>query len=338
MSSFTEPINKTDDIPSLPSQHSAFHYTNGLITKENLSIAIPRSIKLSSATKQLGSNQDWVSSGSNDHFHWLVVLDGHGKGNVLNKLSLLDWNALLIEFKDDVNSMITHINKENLTFNKNTGKKYNHFRDGSTCSIVKIYPEYIECHTIGDSQVGIMINNKDCYFTTNHDSTNMSEIDRLKPEGVITSDTWKHHIINDTDLTMITGKYFHFNHPTKDIVDKLAMSRALGHNIGTIFPISQALETFRIDYTKNDSIIIIAATDGLWDIVYDKELILKKFYHDTNDELYKTNKSTDMPVNNLITHAENMWTQKWNVLYEGDVSISQFPNPDDIGIACISII
>ena len=143
---------------------------------------------------------------------------------------------------------------------------------------------------------------------------------------------------NDTDLTMITGKYFHFNHPTKDIVDKLAMSRALGHNIGTIFPISQALETFRVDYTKNDSIIIIAATDGLWDIVYDKELILKKFYHDTNDELYKTNKSTDMPVNNLITHAENMWTQKWNVLYEGDVSISQFPNPDDIGIACISII
>ena len=73
------------------------------------------------------------------NFKYLVVLDGHGKGNVIKQLKTLDWNQILFEneFADEV---LISINK--LLVNDQNGTISDNFRDGSTCSIVKMFDLY----------------------------------------------------------------------------------------------------------------------------------------------------------------------------------------------------
>ena len=304
--------------------HSYGHYTNDLVGEEKLTSNC-KDIHSGVALKLIGSRQDWVIKGHNDRFHFIVVLDGHGKGNVIKQLKTFDWNKILLEneFADEV---ILSINK--LLVNDKNGDIADNYRDGSTCSIVKMYDTYIECYTIGDSQVAIKINDE-YFFTVNHDADNSDEVERLSNQDNVTiSDTWKSKTLNNNDVTMVLGKYFDFpsiNHSTKD---RIAMTRSLGHNYGTEFSTLQQFETFRIDYTKNDDVIIIAATDGLWDIVHDKNEILNTF----QSEMKAVSGNT--ALTRLINRAENKWMQKWNYCWQSKiVEQTKIGNPDDIGIA-----
>ncbi len=309
--------------------HSNNHYTRGL-NEEKSKITTTKSkiIESGVAVKLIGSKQDWVLKGSNELFKYLVILDGHGKGNVVNKLKGLDWNTILVEHNERPDHLILNIN-EYLSIDNSTSisKPVDNFRDGTTCSIVKMYDTYIECYTIGDSQVGIKINDN-YFYTTNHDADNKDEVTRLtRDESVFMLDTWKSDILNDNDITMVKGKYFDFPAANNDKKDRIAMTRALGHNYNDKFSTLQVFEIFRIDYTKNDDVIIIAATDGLWDVVHDKNLILDTFYEEA-----KTVKA-HIALTRLINRTENKWTQKWNYYWEGEkTSETRIGNPDDIGI------
>ena len=310
--------------------HSINHYTNALNDEEKNTSSEVYSNKIHSgvAVKLIGSQQDWVIKGHNDKFHFTVVLDGHGKGNVVNKLKLLDWNKILLEneFADQV---LLSINKF-LSCDKH-GKIADHFRDGSTCSIVKMYDTYIECYTIGDSQIGIKINNE-YFYTVNHDADNTDEVKRLSNEDDISiTDTWKSCVLNNTDITMVLGKYFDFPSIHHDTTDRIAMTRSLGHNYGDKFSTLQLFEIFRIDYKKNDDVVIISATDGLWDVVHDKNLILDTFCNEAKAV------SGNTALSRLINRAENKWMQKWNYCWKSKiVEQTKIGNPDDIGIAYLS--
>jgi len=307
--------------------HSSNHYTN-VLSEEKTTIIQPRKYrKITSgvAIKLLGSKQDWVIKGKNDLFRYLVVLDGHGKGNVLNKLVKLEWNELLLSHNNRPDHLLKAIN-EYLALDSNNSIA-NNYRDGSTCSIVKMFESYIECYTIGDSQVGIKINN-DYFYTKNHDLDNEEDVNRLKEDkNVIITDTWKGKVLNDNDITMTKGKYFDYPNISTTAKDRIAMTRALGHNYGRHFSTLQEFDLFRIDYTSDDSVTIIAATDGLWDVVHDKNAILSKFEEETITHNAHT------AITRLMNRTENKWTQKWNYYWEGKlVEQTQFPNPDDIGI------
>ena len=313
--------------------HSSNHYTNSLSEEKNTSISNinydkPKRIDSGVAVKLLGSKQDWCLKGTNELFKFLVILDGHGKGNVVNKLKGLDWNTILLEHNERPDHLILNINEYlSIDNSTSTSKPADNFRDGTTCSIVKMYDTYIECYTIGDSQVGIKINDN-YFYTTNHDADNKDEVTRLaRDDSVIMLDTWKSEILNDNDITMVKGKYFDFPVANNDKKDRIAMTRSLGHNYNDKFSTLQEFEIFRIDYTKNDDVIIIAATDGLWDVVHDKNLILDTFHEEA-----KTVKA-HIALTRLINRTENKWTQKWNYYWEGELKEqTRFQNPDDIGI------
>ena len=307
--------------------HSNSHYTNGL-SEEKTTIVQPRKYKKVTsgvAIKLLGSKQDWVTKGQNDLFKYIVVLDGHGKGNVLNELTKLKWNELLLSHNDRPDHLLTAIN-EYLALGSD-GSTPNNFRDGSTCSIVKMFESYIECYTIGDSQVGIKINN-DYFYTKNHDLDHEEDVNRLKEDkNVVITETWKGQVLNDNDITMTKGKYFDYPNISTSVKDRIAMTRALGHNYGKHFSTMQEFHLFRIDYNSDDNVTIIAATDGLWDVVHDKNAILSKFEEETITHNAHT------AITRLMNRTENKWLQKWNYYWEGKlVEQTQFPNPDDIGI------
>ena len=121
--------------------HSNNHYTNGL-SEEKTTILQPKKYKKITsgvAVKLLGSKQDWVIKGKNDLFKYLVVLDGHGKGNVLNQLTKLKWNELLLTHNERPDHLLKAIN-EYLALGPNSFTiNADNFRDGSTCSIVKMF-------------------------------------------------------------------------------------------------------------------------------------------------------------------------------------------------------
>ena len=301
-------------------QHSENHYTNGLIKNvsdsESDSESAPNVVWCGSKTKQLGSRQDFTITGWSRYFTWLVVCDGHGKGKVLNILSKFEWGYYIEKYEDDIDKLIEEL--------KTILSKTNNFRDGSTCSIVKIYEDKIVAHTIGDSMVAIKINDK-YYYTKNHDANNHDEIERITHMGSRISDTWKSDILGETKLTMKVGKYFHFINPlNENISDTLAMTRSLGHNIYTQFPILNKFDTLTINTNKSDKIIIIAATDGLWDVVYNPEKILDDFEKDGYDST---------ALDRLMNRTEEKWCQTWDYVFEGNSSKNKFPNPDDIGIS-----
>lgn len=309
--------------------HSSNHYTNSL-SEEKTTIIQPRKYrKITSgvAIKLLGSKQDWVIKGKNELFRYLVVLDGHGKGNVVNQLMNLKWNELLLTHNERPDHLLTAINDYLILGPYDFTLLTDNFRDGSTCSIVKMFESYIECYTIGDSQVGIKINDN-YFYSTNHDADNKDEMERLTNDSnVVITETWKSHVLNDDDITMVKGKYFDHPTPYDDKKDRIAMTRALGHNYGKHFSTLQEFELFRIDYTKDDNVTIIAATDGLWDVVHDKNAILDKF----EQESIEHNPHT--AISRLINRTENKWTQKWNYYWENEMAEqTKFPNPDDIGI------
>ena len=98
--------------------------------------------------------------------------------------------------------------------------------------------------------------------------------------------------------------------------DILAMSRALGHDFATL----QRFEEIKISINTHSKIKILAATDGLYDMLYEKEPL----------RIYSNYKAVD--YTNL---AKKRWMQIWN-LYDdttGVVTPVSFQSDmDDIGV------
>ena len=273
---------------------------------------------LSGGTNLIGKKQDKVFVGTNELFKWIVVLDGHGKGKVVEKLGKIDWNSLLYNFNDPKKLM----NQINLYLcYEIDGSLQKNIGDGTTCSIVKIYKDKIIIHWIGDSDVGVKIN-QDIYFMDIHNNFNNYELERLADENISSLPSWTPRVLDgEYNITMVPGRYF--DHPyrypldTSDKYyveesmrykkrDRLSMTRALGHNDGLTFATLQKFDTKKFDITSTDKISIIAATDGLWDVLNETN---KNALFEQALNHYEYNKN---PVHQLLQKAEFLWNIDWN--------------------------
>ena len=296
-------------------------------------------------TKLLGSKQDYVICGSRDEYKYHVILDGHGKGLVVNILSTINWDEI-VEYHESPHQMIHHINKYIIT-NKNTLEYANNKMDGSTCIIVIIFEKIgvIKTYNIGDSMCGIKINDT-IHFTKMHDVHHQEEVQRLKQQNILFDHAPSLKIIStdNRDATMVDGTYFNFKYIYPDDtpippeqfnskVDRIAMTRSLGHNHGYHFTTLQEFECETYRYTPgSDSVTIITGTDGLWDILSPdgSKNIFKKIEKSNSSNL----------VNELLEFAEKMWKCKWNYHipkgyagYGDKPLITNLGGCDDIGIA-----
>ena len=301
----TSPIMSSPiDIPKVDSSE-----LSGVETAEELNVVVP--VVITSAINQLGSGQDFVTYGQIENkFDYLVVADGHGRGKITELLSSpsFDWEDIVMN--DSGETILSAINKEiELKVNDT-------YRDGSTITIAKIYPTQIKVYSMGDSQAQIKIN--EVYYKTNND--NIASVANEIKEGTIevANPHWSQHILNDTDITVTEGRYFILTNG-----EKLAMIRALGHELSTL----QKMNELTLPIELDDEVSILVATDGLWDVVYEPELLSKFPEYDAAD---------------FTKLASDRWDQEWNYIVPSiftDASGNAFPiekmkvdSADDVGV------
>ena len=259
------------------------------------------------------SKQDWVNFGKNDDFDYMIVSDSHGCLN--NKMMLIDlfnetdWSEIL-----STDTWCEEIIKKS---NINT------FRVGATLTVLKIYPDTIECYWIGDSSAKIYTFDKEnnaslLWSTKDHDYNNkndyesMLEDTELFPKMVIKK-TYDIQAITPTMILSVPSKSFTIG---KEGVN---MTRVLGHQ-GCFA--KYGFDKTVIDREKNTTYKIVAATDGFWQVMSDEDIpfISDK---DNNSEC-------------LAKNAMGRWGQAWD--HDNSFNVIEkniyFPNHnwDDVGV------
>ena len=247
----------------------------------------------------LGSNQDYTITGSTNMFDYLIILDGHGVGECIKSAKLFDWEKIVSN--NSAKQILNAINRELLLHCTSLAG------DGATISIVKIYKDKVHVIWLGDSQVHILVD--DTYYkTTNHNTENDMECKR-ETNIISLNNTFK--VISENKCKQISSKYFVLSNG-----DVLAMSRALGHDFVTL----QRFDEIEIPLNINSTVKILAATDGLYDMLYEEEPL----------RIYSNYKAID-----YTTLAKKRWMQQWN-LYDDNLNlltpVTFQSDMDDIGV------
>ena len=268
---------------------------------------------LSSAEKQLGSKQDFITTGSTEEFDYIVEADGHGsqaRGSAcINFIRSVDWSTLLLT-ENPINVLSDAIAS-------NPALKHNYL-SGSTLSIAKIYKDRIELINVGDSQTAVFIDGKLVYINETHDLCNAVEKERMTFLTSKTKSGIKLCILSPTQIYMkpVNLSVFELGQGTKLTI---ASTQSMGHcNITGLNP-----SYMTIPYTLDQQVRVFAWSDGISDMMNLK--------HDLSDLL-------SMTVDQLINKYEQRWKQDWIVCAdENDITstaVAGFPddNYDDISL------
>ena len=254
---------------------------------------------ISSGTEALGSNQDYTITGSTNLFDYLIIMDGHGVGECIKQAKLFNWKTIVSN--TSAKAILNAINRELLLHCKSLAG------DGTTISIVKIYQDKLHVLWLGDSQVHILVD--DIYYkTTNHNTENNMECKR-ETNIIELNKTFK--VVSENICKQISSKYFVLSNG-----DVLAMSRALGHDFATL----QRFDEIEIPLNINSTIKILAATDGLYDMLYEEEPLRRYLNYTAKD---------------YINLAKNRWMQVWNIYDESSETLTPVSfqhDMDDIGV------
>lgn len=225
-----------------------------LTNRHNIAVKGKSMMTLEGLETQVANKQDMVRTGkhmvSGKYHAWMVVADGHGVGTIINAFKSADWNVIM-----EGDNTMALIYK--LIGSLNTDC------DGATLSVVKITPLGIKSWWIGDSQIRIFNNHKLLWKSANHNSRNEKEMKRIRESGIKTEASWTLSVIDRECLGMKRSRYIH--HVIDGGVEKLAMTRVLGHNNGA----HPFVESHFIPFNKcgNDAWKVVVASDGLWDMV-----------------------------------------------------------------------
>ena len=312
------------------------------------------------------NKQDVAMSGSTPDFDWVLVADGHGNGlnkHILKRLFLrMDWDVVLSDenfYKDTIDKDGEYTSTLYKSIKNASLDNYNSKLMGVGCtfSVIKIFPERFECYHIGDSTIKIyecspenatrIMKSEDHDF--NHSDTEILKTRKCGLEhpfrqtnmwintegGVKTKALWCPNVLDAQNVTMVPSFYVSF-----DDGSKINMSRALGHipssdiiekfeSAGLELSLSQQSLTKKIIPRNPDKkYAVLAATDGLWDMVCDKDdKILAGFICEDSENASK----------NIARFAKARWLQEWNYTFPGKKTekiVQKERNIDDIGIAC----
>jgi serine/threonine protein phosphatase PrpC len=253
---------------------------------------------LTDALKQSKNAQDFVVTGKYNSidgsaydFHWMVVADGHGIapegwGSVIDIFRIIPWativekNTTAEEFNKDVNGYLEGINTNS---------------NGSTLSIVKIFPEYIDCYWAGDSQIRIYEDTKSIFESLGHNARNPQEMERISKftREVEITQTYDMKLLAPNIVTMedAGGKYFKF-----DFWNTFNMTRNFGHQNLT----EEFLEHKRINRNPKLNYKVIVASDGLWDMI------------ESFDNFYLSSPHTTAVE--ICNKADTRWNQEWTFI------------------------
>ena len=249
---------------------------------------------------------------------FMVVCDGHGKGNIISCLRKLDWVDIMSSSNTPIETIKTILN---------TIEEYKPSRgDGSTITIMLMADNPtpgIRIWWIGDSSCRVYNNGIEIWRSTDHNSESEREKAMIKNKKIREEKAWDLSVIDDTTMTMKISSYFHFG----DYIDngiikeeKINMTRALGHG-GSC---NQEEETHFIPFDKALSPSlwrVVMGSDGLWDMICNQ------------DTPFISAESTS--ANDLSDFVIRRWTQKWKYVCPVNKTVvldKTIPSRDDVAV------
>lgn len=249
-----------------------------------------RTSYINGATRALGKGQDFVVFGKGDGFDWGVLLDGHGSNICIRLLRSLNWQSIMTSENPwktlhDIIHAAPFINI-----------KYT----GSTLLMLRAYSDRLETLSVGDSGLVIYKNGAMVYKSTEHNSKNDSEVERLKSRNVFFEESREvPFLISSTSMRMKIPDYTKFENG-----EIIAPTQALGHcNITGYAP-----ETHTEYFAPEDEMRCVLYSDGFGDM----------FLFEADEEGERLNDERDiltMTAEELAKKAVARWEQLWKVYY-----------------------
>jgi hypothetical protein len=225
---------------------------------------MPHNFEGTSHTRQLGSIQDFVTSGFNKQtgVYYTVLGDGHGVGwVVMQARKYKGWCALGELPHVDIQTLIQPF--VDMTSVPST------VGDGMTLMIVRCIPDSVSGDTIvqvawiGDSFAYIAQTSGPRHHTQHLFFNDEYEIHPSHQGRVFTEPVTTFRITSDTEMCIKNDMYFTF-HKDNWLAETVNMTGALGHGGATVHPLFQKSFTL----SGNHAYIIRSGSDGCWDMMH----------------------------------------------------------------------
>ena len=261
-----------------------------------------------------GKQQDFCQTGCHydqyGEFNYMIIADGHGKGDIVSTLKSngFPWNDILIQTTSAM------IGKTIVNYLIYYGVLNESSYDGTTISIAKIYSSFIHLVWLGDSKIQVFIDDKANFVTPPHNCMNENEVLNFQRYGCYLKDSWDFKQTDSKKLVKVKTKRV-----VIDNNENTALTRCLGHNR----ILNEEFQEQFINFTLNNKIDVVAASDGFWDVAgIPKDYSMMVAENTTARDLCKL--------------AVKRWKQPWIYYPENERPYTQsFPREsyDDIAVA-----
>lgn len=248
-------------------------------------------VTASSHVENMAKGQDMVRNGratsvvTGREFDWWLLCDGHGTSQVINALRTVDLNPLVAQ-SDPAEALQTYLKDNNVITIGLTS--------GATMVLTRVFSDYAECISVGDSEFRVYEDNTLVYKSTTHSPDNAEEIQRLRkthPLATISEET-RPILLSETRISNQSAKRVYFGNGVV-----LAPTQALGHKGVT----GLAPEVYTISFQPGRSYRIIAGSDG----VFDMEI------PECEKDIHVLQKGT---AEEIVTFYKNRWLQIWEYM------------------------
>jgi serine/threonine protein phosphatase PrpC len=268
---------------------------------------------INGATRALGKGQDFVAFGKGAGFDWGILLDGHGNDSYINLMRRQNWQSIMTTENP---WQTLHELMQSVDF-------ANSKQSGCTLLMLRAYSDRVETLSVGDSGLTIYKNGAMVYKSTEHNSKNKSEVERLKSRNVHFMESYKVPF-------MVSTNSMHMKKPDYTVFengDIIAPTQTLGHcNITGYSP-----EIHTEYFARDDDMRCVLYSDGFGDMFLFEAVVEEDRLNDERDIL-------SMTAEELANKAVTRWEQLWKVYYvEDDPEVfaeQAFPTNmrDDVGV------
>jgi serine/threonine protein phosphatase PrpC len=278
------------------------------------------SFKFSKSTDciPLCKGEDFITQGSGicnetgNPFDFMIVFDGHGDLTIQFMYTIK--KMPLVEILQNIGCPAKAIQKILIENYKNIPIKA-----GSTFTCVKIFEDRIIVTSVGDSTAQVYKNDVLVYSSPDHNMQNLSEVLRLRRDGIQYYSKKDHSIrVISPSSIEIDNSIFRYTFKKDNNNLHLAMTQSLGHH--NITGLEPAVKI--IHFGAEEKIDVIIASDGLWDVFnsnfeQDRAMIL------------------NASAREIAKEAEKRWKQEWDLIQGKNIYKSQiFPADqyDDVAV------
>lgn len=221
---------------------------------------------------QAKSKQDFYWAISNYDGELMIVCDGHGSDEVINRIRKFNFSQYAENIKN-LNPVLIIEDLQKITNTPDTqGFKNGSRSSGSTISVVVSTDDKIKISWLGDSQVSVFKNENLYYQTKEHNYNDDSEAihgKKLVPQHAC-------QITEDGNMTQMSKPYIDHGYPDPKSFDICAVTRALGHGNKTY----NKPDYHELTIDNKNKWKIILASDGLHDVLgatpSDKKILANK--------------------------------------------------------------